>query len=42
MSCISTTNLEVKGALNDVCDDEVNDNNVEITGEFTEGENKND
>lgn len=42
MSGISTTNLEVKGALIDVCDDEVNDNNVEITGEFTEGENKND
>ena len=42
ISDVDTTNLEVKGALIDVCDDEVNDNNVEITGEFTEGENKND
>ena len=34
MSDIDITNLEVKGALIDVWDDDVDDNNVEIEGEF--------
>ena len=34
MGDLDIANLEVKGALIDVCDDEVNDNNVEIKGEF--------
>ena len=34
MSDIDITNLEVKGALIDIWDDDVDDNNVEIEGEF--------